>query len=716
MMGATLGLGEASLHAATSGAPDAVAPLYGVVLYGLIGLPLGLVGGLAFSLAERWFDPGEAPLAESRALVVGGLAALWPMAGFIGRYLMNKMVYGERGVPPEGLLALVGVLSLASAALWVLGSAGLRRPLSRLRTGPGSLGVWAGLAGIGAVWAFVGAPEDPRVRMGVARPAPPALQDKPNILFLAVDTLRADALGAYGAEGGTTPNLDRLAERGVLFEQSFTQASWTRASFASLWSSRLPSGHNAATKSARLSDEVDLLSEVLQDAGVVTANFVNNINVTATFGFDQGWDVFVYEAPDYVLGGTESVFALTFYKVLHKLYSKVVSSKRVEQYYQPADVVLADVRRFIEANGQRRWMAVAHLMEPHDPYFRHPYLEGTGSAEYDGYAFGRAEHEHPDPSDADRLRGLYQREVQHLDRKVGEFLKWLEARGELDQTVVVLWSDHGEEFHEHGGFWHGQTLYDEQVHVPLVITLPGAELAGRRVPWQVRAIDVAPTLAALLGVAPSPQWEGKDLLSDLREQEEERQAIDAAWAEVEEALAALDAEPEEGADEASLDEDDARDRAEARRVQLDEFRARQESLTARRAALDFEAMTGCEVLNHPLSRTVVAEQDFEGTAISAIRMGGAKRIHVSPGNRRGLPERSLFDIVEDPREQQNLEGQNAVVCGAAAPVLVPRLDDAMRTIIEASKAAGVEGGTAEMDAGERSKLCALGYLSGPDCE
>jgi arylsulfatase A-like enzyme len=179
-----------------------------------------------------------------------------------------------------------------------------------------------------------------------------------------VDTLRADHLRA-----GLTPNLDAMAADGVVFEQAFAQASWTRSSGASLWTSRLPSSHNADTKAARLSEDAVLWSEVLQDAGVTTGALVNNINLTESFGFNQGFDTFVYESPDYSFGGTESVFALTFYKVVHKVAEKVFGgNKAVSSYYQPAPVVLADAQAFIEANNDSRWALYVHLMEPHDPY------------------------------------------------------------------------------------------------------------------------------------------------------------------------------------------------------------------------------------------------------------------------------------------------------------------------------------------------------------
>ncbi len=700
LMGALLGLSEAGLHAATAPAADAVAPAYAAVLYGVLGIPFGLCGGLAFTVYERMRDPG--PSAEARALVAGAIATTWPLAGFAGRYLLNKIVYLERGVPLSGMAGLAVALLVVSALLWTVGVVLLDGPLQRLRTGPGSLGGWAILVAAGVAWAVVGAPPDPRASFDVGKPIPPALEDAPNILVIAVDTLRADALGTYGAEGDPSPAIDALAARGIVFEQAHTQASWTRSSFASLWTSRLPSSHNADTKAARLSEDATLVSEVLQDAGYATGNLVNNINVTATFGFDQGWDVFLYEAPDYVLGGTESVFSLTFYKVLHKLHEKLVTTKEVGRFYQPADVVLADARRFIEANADSRWMLVTHLMEPHDPYFRHPNLEGTGSAMFDGFAYGRAEHEHPDPADAEMLERLYRHEITHMDRRIAEFVAWLEQRGELGRTLIVLTADHGEEFGEHGGFWHGQTLYDEQTRVPLIVVDPRMDVEGVRVPWQVRSIDVAPTLAAAAGLRLQDKWAwlGTDLLKDVQD------ALSDRAAAVEQAEAARQAALEAASDtdaDTDADTDDG------------------EPIDPVPPAVDpaaplFGDLTGCAAYLDPRNRVVVAEQDFEGVVLSSVRARGGKRIRASEGNARGLPTRQLFNIVTDPGEQDDLEGKDAVICDDAAALARETLDEALKEALSGASGSAIHGGEAEVDASETARMCALGYLSGPACE
>ncbi|MCA9572512.1 MAG: sulfatase, partial [Myxococcales bacterium] len=413
-------------------------------------------------------------------------------------------------------LGIVVVLGLFAAFELLMGARLAAGPLKLLARPVGALGAWGVLVVSTGALALLPVGDDPRGTMAHHKPVPAELADAPDVLILTVDTLRADHLGTYGGPEGVSPVLDGIAADGIVFEHASAHASWTRSSFASLWTSRIPSGHKADRKASRLPEELVLLSEVLQARGVTTANLANNINVTQTFGFDQGYDTFVYEAPAYHFGATESVFSLTFYKVVHKLREKLGGHKAIESFYQPADVVLADARAFIEANAESRWMLGVHLMEPHDPYFEHPYLDGSGTAITNGVGFARAEVERPSLDQAEYLKRVYTDEIRHMDRLLAPFVDWLKSTGRYDRTLIVITADHGEEFGEHGGFWHGTTLYEEQTHVPLIVKLPAGDLAGRRVPWQARLIDVAPTLTAALGVPPDPTWAGRDLLPDVR--------------------------------------------------------------------------------------------------------------------------------------------------------------------------------------------------------
>ncbi len=681
--GASLGLVEALFHLAYQGAPDWLGPFYALALYGLLGAGFGTVAGMALAVL-----PGVSSAHRPLAFGLGAVGALAPMGGFTSYYLANKILFAERGVPGAATVALLALLAVVVVGV-VAGARTLGAPSLGRATG-----LWVFLLGVTGMAALLGAPNDPRTRLGRGAAVPEDLKDAPNVLFLTIDTLRADHLGAYGAPGAPTPVMDGLAADGVLFEQASAHASWTRSSFASLWTSRLPSAHKADRKASLLSPELVLLSEVLQARGVVTGNLVNNINVTATFGFDQGYDVFLYEAPAYPFGATESVFALTFYKVVHKLREKLGGWKRVERYYQPAEVVLADARAFIEANRDSRWMLGVHLMEPHDPYFEHPYLRDDGAARFNGVGFARAEVERPSLEQADALRALYVDEIRHLDRQLAPFVAWLKASGIYDRTLIVLTSDHGEEFGEHGGFWHGTTLYEEQIHVPLILKLPRQELAGTRVPWQVRLIDVAPTVTAVMGIPPDPSWAGRDLIADLRDERAEQEAAARAREEARATVAAL------------------AERDDAGRLEEEERAA----LLAAQRLLELPPATPCAERAHPRDRSVVAEQDFEGNVLGAVRMRGFKLIRANEGNPRGLPQRALYDLVADPGERRELLGGGGSVCERDpdrwAQELEALLDEEIRRAVHGA----VEAQDVEMDAGAVCNLCALGYMEGPQCD
>ncbi|MEZ4320259.1 MAG: sulfatase [Myxococcota bacterium] len=687
-----LGLFEATFLLATQGVPDLLAPVYAVLLYGLIGLPFGIAGGIATVGVARVRDLGA--WEPHLATTMGATFAVSPMLLFILFYLGNKVVYAEQGVPMSGKLAILAVvvgyavLEL-TAGTWTNKRLGLKALHSA--------GAYVALVLLTGTLSAIPT-GDPRSSWAHGKPVPGGMADNPNVLIIAVDTLRADALGSYGAQGDPTPALDALAADSIVFERASAHASWTRSSFASLWSSRIPSSHNADTKASRMSDDLVLLSESLHDAGVTTANLANNINVTATFNFDQGYDTFIYEAPDYHFGATESVFSLTFYKVVHKLREKLGGSKEVGTFYQPAEVVLKDATGFIQANRDARWMLGVHLMEPHDPYFEHPYLMGQGEAEFNGVGFARAEVESPELGQSEYLKKVYADEVRHLDRKLAPFLDWLRSEGLYDDLMIVVTADHGEEFGEHGGFWHGTTLYEEQIHVPLVVKLPKNRHAGERVAWQARIVDVAPTIVTAMGVSIDEAWGwmGRDLVSQLESDVELRTAREKSVEDARSKVGEL----------AEL-----RDGGQLSAEALAELEAAEKLLAAEDAEPDV-----CDRYELPGDRVVYAEQDFEGNVLSSLKSGGFKVIVANEGNPRGLPTVELFDLVSDAGEKANLAAVSSPVCGEAPSARVATLTQKLEADLATAASGAPLVEEVEVDGAETCRLCALGYMSGPMCD
>jgi arylsulfatase A-like enzyme len=323
------------------------------------------------------------------------------------------------------------------------------------------------------------------------------------VILVLVDTLRADHLSCYGYQANRTPAIDGLARDGTRFARAFAQASWTRPSIATILTSLYPSSHRAIHKSDVLPASVVSLAEVMQTAGYRTIGFANNINVAPLFNFQQGFDEYVFLEPAFFFGASEAAAQLTIYNQLRLMRERYFSRlKHVENYYQPAEVVTGRGLDWIARNGDRPFFLMLHYMDPHDPYFTHP---------WNGEAFARVANPNPARGLADRYRSAYDGEISYLDTQLDRLFRELRARGVYDRSLIVLTSDHGEEFCEHGGWWHGTTLYDEQIAVPLVVKPPAGGPAGAVNEGLASSVDIAPTILAIAGIAVPDAMVGKPL-------------------------------------------------------------------------------------------------------------------------------------------------------------------------------------------------------------
>lgn len=675
--GALVGLGEAIYILGGAGTGEYGALLYATVLYGILGFcgGIGIGGGLwVLSLLKLKLD-------DDRIYALGFLGIFCGLGMVITRYVANKAIYLEQGVPMKGMLVILAIYGgIGLIGLWLGRIMLTQTPFKILQTFRGTVATYGGLVLLTAVFSF--SPESD-ARYGTMTPdreQSEALAERPNMLLIMVDTLRADHLGSYGFPEPISPHMDDMAADGVVFEKAFAAASWTRASTASLFTSMPPSGHSCDVKVAMLPDDVTTISEVLQDQGYVTAGLPNNINVTRSFNFHQGFDWFQYQAPEYIAGATESSSQLSMYNVVRKIRDRLTDGKkRVEDYYQPADVVLGNTKEFITANKDRRWFSFVHLMEPHDPYFERPFT---------GEGVGRAEMEFPPPELEQAIRKAYQQEITWMDAELGKFFDWMKAEGLYDQTTIILTSDHGEEFLEHGGWWHGTTLYDEQIHIPLILKLPKSKWAGTRVPWQVRQLDAPATMAIMGGSVVPMDWQGDDLF-----EEDFDSIVDVLNGTV--AATATDdasAEGEPGDEPSAADEVDAAP----------------------------PVPTLAELIDHR-ERIALAEENFEGNILSSVRADGFKYIRANKAcfdaakndeerkrcSPRGLQPEELYNVAADPGEQDDLAGKNGKVQSDMSGLL--------RSELEAALAVKVESQTAEITADDCERMRALGYIEG-DCD
>jgi arylsulfatase A-like enzyme len=327
------------------------------------------------------------------------------------------------------------------------------------------------------------------------RPARP-----PNVLVVVADTLRADRLGAYGSPRGLTPFLDALAARGVVFENAYATSSWTSPSVASLFTSRYPLQHGVVDFGSVLAGSETTLAERLRSLGFATGGFSANFRLSAQLGYGQGFDVWhaFLEDPDAPDPGPK------------------VPARFVREQ------ALAWLGRVWRADAPRPVFLYLQLMEPHSPYdppeaLRRQVAPEATRAQADaanalltGLRFDELTDEQ-----VGLLASLYDGVVAVLDAELRELFAALEQRGFLEHAIVVVTSDHGEEFREHGRLMHGLSLFESGVRVPLLMSGAGIE-SGVRVAQPVSLLDVAPTLLALLGVGPPEGLEGRSLAAALR--------------------------------------------------------------------------------------------------------------------------------------------------------------------------------------------------------
>ena len=335
--------------------------------------------------------------------------------------------------------------------------------------------------------------------------APEPISDSALQQFAAFDRMPASydptpqPLNPYRAPSANTPRLEAFTHDAVLFEHGFAQASWTKPSFATIFTSLYPEEHKAYSKSASLPSNVTTVAEALRDGGYYTVGMPNNPNTSAYFGFDQGHIEYQSLEPRRVLGATASATRLTIYEILRRV-AGIVESKilrrplNVRDFYRPAEDVTDTFVQWLDGNrpADAPFYAYLHYMDPHDPFMA-PEAKGGG--------FARRDMPHPGPSLDKAMEDAYIHEIEHMDEYMGKLLDLLKEKGLYDNALIVVTGDHGEEFHDHGGWWHGQTLYDELIHVPYIIKLPGNLHGGTRNGDMARHIDLMPTILQLAGVS-----------------------------------------------------------------------------------------------------------------------------------------------------------------------------------------------------------------------
>lgn len=482
-------------------------------------------------------------------------------------------------------------------------------------------------------------------RPAIRSAAPPGTGVRGAIL-VSLDTLRADRLGCYGRRGEpeTTPRLDALAAESVLFARAISSAPETIASHASLFTACTPPVHGLFDPGIALADDVVTLADRFSEAGFATAAFVEGGNVSAAFGFSQGFDTFV------------------------ETERGARGEKRIEE-------TIAAAEKWLAANADRPFFLFVHTYEAHTPYDPPEPLRKLFDPDYEGpYAtavswgvvqemlLGKLP---AGERDYDHVRRLYDAGVRHVDASIGGFVDRLRADGTLDRSLLAITSDHGEDFFDHFGFaTHGHTLYDELLHVPLLVRLPGN--APRVVEEPVELLSLGPTILDVAGLEPLPssrasRVQGTSFAGALRG---ERQAFP------EFVLAA----------DRSFFERQALRYAETKFIL---------NPTIERAPAEGEDPSGGANLARDI-RAILSEPRFAWTGVSGKLAGWLREVEI-------------YDLRSDPREQRNLAPERTADADRYRRLLGGYLKSLPPVLPHR---------TSTLGAADLQRLQALGYITG----
>jgi len=432
---------------------------------------------------ELRFSPGLHPVARA----AGGAAVLrvtLEEEGRPERTLWTGSVGARQAAPPEVAIPLGA-------------TPGTRVRLGLHRDGPGER----------LAWGVFGRPRilgrknhDPLLALPSPTPvdrradALRASLGESSAIYVILDAASASHFGAYGSSRATTPEFDRIAADGVLFEDAYAVATFTHLSMGSAWTSVLPDQHhNGVLPNAPLPRDRPTLAELLGENGIRSAGFVSNGVAGPGFGLDRGF--------------TE------FEEVYKRLGSSAIAYRQV-------------LPEWLEANAARRFFLYVHFREPHFAYDPPPPfntlfgpdqpLTRTQKTQYDWITDLNWKRQVPTRAELDHLGRLYDGNLAFVDRELGELRRSLEALGLWDRSLVVISADHGDGLYEHEYVGHLDQVYEEQTRIPLVVKFPkGAGPRGQRVKGLVDTLDIAPTIAdsfQVLGKPGSERFLGRSLL------------------------------------------------------------------------------------------------------------------------------------------------------------------------------------------------------------
>lgn len=335
-----------------------------------------------------------------------------------------------------------------------------------------------------------------------------------SVLLISLDTLRADHLGCYGYPVDTSPTIDYISKKAIVFSQAFSQDSNTTPSHMTLFTSLFPSVHGIGQFTGhrlKLRPEVPTLTEVLRNAGYRTAAFTGGANVSHVFGFDRGFEQYNEDEP------------------LNHPWDFSIFDTKIEPWFKQVRV------------GKIPSFCFFHTYRIHDPYlppkpfnrmfnpgYRGPVVSAPREDRtYNALPFAERRKRFWDsvrkdnPDDLRQLKALYDGDIRYADLAIGRMVRLIDPEILQKWMLLAIVSDHGEEFTEHKNYLHSDTLYDELIHVPFILRLPGDTMHGLIKTESAGLIDLMPTVLELLGIKSTAPCQGRALLTPTAEKKDD---------------------------------------------------------------------------------------------------------------------------------------------------------------------------------------------------
>ena len=326
-------------------------------------------------------------------------------------------------------------------------------------------------------------------------------QPPKGVILISLDTLRADHLGTYGYSCDTSPFIDAFARDNIVFENAVVQSPWTLPSHMSIMTSLYPSFHGVVKEDRSLADEHTTLAELMREGGYRTAAFTDGWLLKPRYGFGRGFDTY--------------------------------KSKRIG-----IEKIIPQVKQWLENNRDNKFFLFIHCYDIHSPYNPSPPYNSvchdfvyTGSLNPSHKKMLLAAKGELSVSNEDlrHIVALYDGGIRYTDEKIGGLLSYLQDKGLFEESLIIITSDHGEEFFEHGSFMHRQLYFRPNLHVPLIMHVPAFSKGTMRIEELVQSIDLLPTILEICELSPHDGAQGRSLLPLI---EQEANYIKKFWSKI----------------------------------------------------------------------------------------------------------------------------------------------------------------------------------------